>query len=83
MKGIVPLRWRRVWAVTRWFAVAAALPLVWACNARTLAEPTPHRFAAARRIVTVAVIPETSGTPAGTSVIRMRTGTRCASRTQV
>jgi len=39
--------------------------------------------ASAPRIVTVAVIPETSGMPGGTSVIRMRTGTRCASRTQV
>ena len=29
-----------------------------------------------RRMVTVTVIPETIGMPAGTSVIRMRTGTR-------
>jgi hypothetical protein len=42
MKGLVPLRLRRVWAVTRWAAVAAALPLVWACNSRTLTEPTPN-----------------------------------------
>jgi hypothetical protein len=39
--------------------------------------------ASASRIVTVTVRPETSGTPGGTSVIRMRTGTRWASRTQV
>src|SRR5438445_254370 len=45
MKGLVPLRWRRVWAVTRWVAVASALPLIWACNARTLEAPqsTPVR----------------------------------------
>jgi len=42
MKGLVPLRWRRVWAVTRWVAVASALPLIWACNARTLEPPTPN-----------------------------------------
>jgi hypothetical protein len=42
MKGLAPLRWQRVWAVTRWVAVAAALPLVWACNSRTLGEPTPN-----------------------------------------
>jgi len=42
MKGLVPLRWRRVWAVTRWVAVAAALPLVWACNSRTLEQPHPN-----------------------------------------
>ena len=42
MKGFFPLRWRRVWAVTRWVAVAAALPLVWACNSRTLEEPKPN-----------------------------------------
>jgi hypothetical protein len=42
MKGFVPLRWRRVWAVTRWVVVAAALPLVWACNSRTLEEPKPN-----------------------------------------
>lgn len=42
MKGLVPLRWRRVWAVTRWVAVASALPLVWACNSRTLEQPHPN-----------------------------------------
>jgi len=42
MKGLVPHRWRRVWAVTRWVAVASALPLIWACNARTLEAPTPN-----------------------------------------
>jgi hypothetical protein len=42
MKGLVPLRWRRVWAVTRWIAVASALPVLWACNARTLEPPTSH-----------------------------------------
>ena len=42
MKGLVPLRWHRVWAVTRWVAVAAALPLVWACNSRTLEQPHPN-----------------------------------------
>jgi hypothetical protein len=42
MKGLVPLRWRRVWSVTRWVAVAAVLPLVWACNARTLERPEPN-----------------------------------------
>ena len=35
------------------------------------------------RIVTVAVKPDTSGTPAGTLSIAIRTGTRCAKRTQV
>jgi hypothetical protein len=35
------------------------------------------------RIVTVAVRPDTSGTPGGTLSIAMRTGTRCAKRTQV
>jgi hypothetical protein len=39
MKGLVPLRWRRIWAVTRWVAVASALPLIWACNARTFEPP--------------------------------------------
>src|SRR5690349_4706393 len=35
------------------------------------------------RTVTVAVMPATSGTPAGTLSIAIRTGTRCAKRTQV
>src|SRR5215468_7670817 len=35
------------------------------------------------RIVTVAVKPDTSGTPGGTLSIAIRTGTRCAKRTQV
>jgi hypothetical protein len=35
------------------------------------------------RMVTVAVKPDTSGTPAGTLSIAIRTGTRCAKRTQV
>jgi hypothetical protein len=47
---------------------------------RSAGTQPPLSRASARRIVTV--IPETSGMPAGTSVIRMRTGTRCASRTQ-
>jgi hypothetical protein len=34
-------------------------------------------------MVTVAVIPDTSGTSGGTASMAMRTGTRCASRTQV
>ncbi len=42
MKGLVPIRWRRVWAVTRWVAVASALPLIWACNSRTFEAPTPN-----------------------------------------
>ena len=44
---------------------------------RSAGTQPPLSRASARRIVTVA-----SGMPAGTSVIRMRTGTRCASRTQ-
>ncbi len=42
MKGLVPHRWRRVWAVTRWVAVASALPLIWACNSRSFEAPTPN-----------------------------------------
>jgi len=38
MKGLLPLRWR----YARWAIVAAALPLVWACNARKLVEPDPR-----------------------------------------
>src|SRR5215510_9609418 len=37
----------------------------------------------ASSIVTVAVMPETSGMPGGTLSIAMRIGTRCARRTQV
>src|SRR5258706_10307053 len=43
----------------------------------------PLSRASAPRMVTVAVIPETSGVPGGTSVILMRTGTRCGKRTHV
>src|SRR5580700_9826934 len=35
------------------------------------------------RIVTVAVVPDTSGTPCGTSSIAMRTGTRWARRSGI
>ncbi len=42
MKGLVPHRWRQVWAVTRWVAVASALPLIWACNSRSFEAPTPN-----------------------------------------
>src|SRR5882762_11188529 len=38
MKGLLPLRWR----YARWAIVAAALPLVWACNSRRLVEPNPR-----------------------------------------
>jgi hypothetical protein len=38
MKALFQLRWRRVWSVARWVAVAAVFPAVWACNARSL-EP--------------------------------------------
>jgi len=37
----------------------------------------------ASRIVTVAVKPDTSGTPGGTLSIAIRTGTRCARRNRV
>src|SRR6202012_6075755 len=40
-------------------------------------------FSDTGRTVIVAVIPETSGTPAGTASIKTRTGTRWARRTQV
>lgn len=42
MNGTVSLRWRRVWSVARWVAVAAALPVIWACNDRTFEAPTPN-----------------------------------------
>jgi hypothetical protein len=42
MKGLVPHRWRQVWAVTRWVVVASALPLIWACNARSFEAPQPN-----------------------------------------
>lgn len=38
MKGLLPVRWRHA----RWAVVAAALPLVWACNTRRLEPPTPN-----------------------------------------
>ncbi|HET6283237.1 MAG TPA: hypothetical protein VFH73_19930 [Polyangia bacterium] len=38
MKGLLPVRWRHA----RWAVVAAALPLVWACNSRRLVEPNPR-----------------------------------------
>ena len=33
---------RRVWAVTRWVALGSVLPVLWACNSRTLVEPKSH-----------------------------------------
>jgi hypothetical protein len=49
-------------------------------SARTLCKSFPFSPSG---IVTVAVRPDTSGTPGGTLSIAIRTGTRCASRTQV
>ena len=43
----------------------------------------PSYFSGPALICTVAVIPLTSRTPSGTRSMWMRTGTRCASRTQV
>jgi hypothetical protein len=42
MTGVFPLRWRQVWAVTRWVVLATALPVLWACNSRTLEKPDTH-----------------------------------------
>jgi len=47
---------------------------------RTLCNSVPFSLS---RIVTVAVKPDTSGTPGGTLSIAIRKGTRCAKRTQV
>jgi hypothetical protein len=52
-------------------------------SARTLRESVTLSPSLPSRIVTVAVKPDTSGTPAGTLSIAIRTGTRCAKRTQV
>src|SRR6516164_7486243 len=52
-------------------------------SARTLCKIVPFSPSLPSRIVTVAVKPDTSGTPDGTLSIVMRTGTRCAKRTQV
>jgi hypothetical protein len=42
MKAPFPLSVRRVWKVTRWVALGAVLPVLWACNARTLEKPQNH-----------------------------------------
>jgi hypothetical protein len=46
MKALFPLSsrvsWRRVWAVTRWVALGSVLPVLWACNSRTLEKPENH-----------------------------------------
>ena len=52
-------------------------------SARTFCKIVPFSPSLPSRIVTVAVKPDTSGTPDGTLSIAMRTGTRCAKRTQV
>src|SRR6516165_806894 len=52
-------------------------------SARTLCERVRFSPSLPSRIVTVAVKPDTSGTPGGTLSIAIRTGTRCAKRTQV
>ena len=49
-------------------------------SARTLCKSVPF---SPSLIVTVAVKPDTSGTPGGTLSITIRTGTLCAKRTQV
>jgi hypothetical protein len=49
---------------------------------RTLCKSVPFSASLPSRIVTVAVKPDTSGTPGGTLSIAIRTGTRCARRTQ-
>ena len=52
-------------------------------SARTLCNSVPFSPFLRSRIVTVAVKPDTRGTPGGTLSIAMRIGTRCARRTQV
>ena len=49
-------------------------------SARTLCKSVPL---SPSRIVTVAVKPDAIGTPGGTLSMAIRTGTRCAKRTQV
>jgi len=41
MNSLWTSRARRAWAVGRWIAAASALPIVWACNARTLGRAKP------------------------------------------
>jgi len=48
---------------------------------RTLCKSVPFWASLPSRIATVAVKPDTSGTPGGTLSIAIRTGTRCARRT--
>jgi hypothetical protein len=52
-------------------------------SARTRCKSVRFSPSLPSRIVTVAVKPDTSGTPGGTLSIAIRTGTRCAKRTQV
>jgi hypothetical protein len=52
-------------------------------SVRTLCQSVPFSPSLPSRIVIVAVKPDTSGTPGGTLSIAIRTGTRCARRTQV
>ena len=52
-------------------------------SARTLSKTVPFSPSLPSLIVTVAVKPDTSGTPGGTLSIALRTGARCAKRTQV
>ena len=52
-------------------------------SVRTLCENVAFSPSLPSRSVIVAVKPETSGTPGGTLSIAIRTGTRCAKRTQV
>src|SRR6185369_7539539 len=46
MKALFPLSaprgLRRVWAVGRWVALGSVLPVLWACNSRTLEKPQSH-----------------------------------------
>lgn len=43
MSGRSKVRSRKLlnWRATRWVALAALVPVLWACNARRLAQPTP------------------------------------------
>ena len=50
---------------------------------RTHCKSVPFSASLLSRIATVAVKPDTSGTPGGTLSIAIRTGTRCARRNQV
>ena len=52
-------------------------------SARTLSKTVPFSPSLPSLIVTVAVKPDTSGTPGGTLSIAIGTGTRCARRTQM